>query len=357
MGFISSLFYYKIMSCIEENIVGLSDIDCICTDSGKPAGAGDSLSGLFITDELPLSLIQTIEGCEIPNFWNEIVKQRTRATLNVYDDLITKIRAEYKEKNVPCNSYIGDFSFGNVNSFGEQYQGIKLSDFRMIKGCMILKGISTSFGFSGTIDVSLYSNQSTTALFTETLTTNAGNKVDNVFTTPYEIPTDIEGCDDLEYYFVYDNANGQSKDNNCHCGCSKRKCWEKQVSATGITGNDLTNIESWSEVPKKCNGLVLNIEFVCKEDSICNGGINYDTTYGRNIAKLVNLSASLELLKKLYNSGINSVYDAICKEDLDSFMFDLSNRYDELLESTYSQIDLSNSSCYMCSNGVKIARL
>ena len=345
------------MSCIEDKIVGLSDINCVCTDSGKPTDAGESLSGLYITDEIPLSLIQSIEGCEIPNFWNEIEKQRSNAIINVYDELIKKIRTQYKPINLTCNTNIGDFAFGNVNTFAEQYQGVKLTDFTLKKGCLVLKGITTAFNYTGTIDVSLYSNQSATALQTWTLNTLSNSKVDNVFPQSYELPIDIDFCDDLEYYFVYDNTNGQSKDNNCHCGCSKRKCWEKHASATGITGDDLTDIEGWNETPKKCNGLVLNVEFICKEDVICNGGLNYETTYGRDVAKLVNLSASIELLKKLYHSGITSVADAICKEYLDAFIFELDKRYNELLETTFEQIDMENSTCFLCKNGVNIRRL
>lgn len=344
-------------NCIEDKIIGLSDIDCICYNDDKPVDANESNSGLFITDIIPLGLVSTIQSCEIPDYWNLLTKIRSNAVRDVYDELIIRFNKEHKKKFTGCNTNIGDTAVGSTNTFPEQYQGVKLSNFVMEKGCMILKGINTAFSYTGTIDVTLYSNQSTTPVQKWTLDTTQDRLQVNSFTQSIEIPTWIEGCDDLEYYFVYDKANGQSKANKCHCGCNKRKCWEKQTRARGITGTDLTDIESWTEVPTYCNGLMLQVEFVCKEDAICNDGLNYDTAYGRSVAKAVQIKSALEFLKKLYGAGISSVEDAICKKDLDVKIADLHNKYKDQIKQVYELMDVNNSTCFICKSQSRMVRI
>lgn len=338
------------MSCIDPNIIGITDRDCVCYDN-KPADAGVSLTGYYITDCLPLSIVSMLENCEIPNFWEELEKQKLRAIQEVEDAVYKKFYAEYKKRFKACRSNIGDVGFGTTLNTGTTYAGIKLSDFVMPKGCLVLHGFQTGFANSGNVDIHLYSNQSNQILQTFTVAANVKHTLTDIF----EIEAFLEGCDDLEYYLIYETTN-QPRKNRCHCSCKSRKCWEKYTSAIGIIGDDLNDIANWKTTPDVCYGISIDAQFECKEDLLCEG-LSYNNAFSRCVAKAVQQKAVFGTLKSLFSSGIQSVYQAVCKEDLDGMMLESKDSFDELICEVYESLPKEDSICFSCKSGVRRARL
>lgn len=339
------------MTCIPENIIGITDIDCDCyTD--KPTDAEVSESGLFITDLLPLNIISLLEDCEIDNIWELMDKIRSKAPIEVQDDIVKCIKQKVKKRLQDCKTNIGDKKFTKSNDTqGAQYLGIRLSNFRYDDICAIIKSINVLIDTTTSFDVTLYSNQDTTPIKTWTVNGTANTLTLNPLNPTTEIPTYLEQCDDLEYYLVYE-ATFLPKNNKCDCGCGSwnKKCWKQVMEVKGIYGDDLTDLENWKTLPNLCNGLSIDLDLICKESTLICDEVNLETSTGRNIAKAVQYWVVIEILKKFYFAGTESIYKAICKEDIDVLIASYQSEYNELIKCICEDIDLSNSDCFTCAN-------
>ena len=68
------------LSCL-DNIIGLSETDCSCFESGRPTDYNTSLSGFYLADNfgLTMNFTNSAADCEQGGVWDILQASRTEA--------------------------------------------------------------------------------------------------------------------------------------------------------------------------------------------------------------------------------------------------------------------------------------
>jgi hypothetical protein len=268
-------------SCF-TNIIGLSETDCNCFNSGKPIDANVSLSGLMLDqlEGLNLRMASSAENCE-GSLWELMDKARRNAIYQFKGDILAELQKKYVLKRPPFLGAIGKTGYRNSLTINSTYAGASIFCAPMRGGTFRLKRIGSCFEATGTFTLTLYNNLQDAALQSWTINTTANQVNWNTITT-VDLPMADEGGASIQYYFIYSLADsGRPKDNSAACGgCGERHYWNisnpkftpaknkwsEYVMFSGTNGNHVSNNvqrDSLSCGSSYSNGLIFDAEFLC----------------------------------------------------------------------------------------------
>jgi hypothetical protein len=348
------------MNCLEKNIVGLTKNECPCF-ADKPSGSSTSLSGLYVDELVTLSDIKKLENCEHGSMWKLMENSIDEAVSLVEEDLISCVKEKVSKSKVSCSKLIGGWKHDKNLTQSTTYAGLKVTFWNLKGATAILRGINTIFSATGTLNAKIIFKNLDIEEVDVVLNTTTNGQNQNNLAEIIELFQYSEYCDNIEMYVIYEvNQSNLARNNEVDCGCGKTaNCWEDFVKIEGVSGSDLVNIHNWNTT-RYAEGLMLDMTFRCKEENvICDGQIDFTDNYGRNIARAIQYFSAFRIYEKLYYSNEPSIWTTVGKEDLEVMLPRLETKYKEYLAKICSEIDLSNTDCFVCKDnwGVKHTRV
>ena len=344
------------MSCLEKNTIGLTKSTCPCFDTDKPNDFEESLSGLYLDELVNLSDIKKLENCEHGSMWKLMENSIDEATELVQEDLISCTKEKVTKAKVSCTKSIGGHKHDKTLTQSTTYAGLKVTLWNLKGATAILRGIRTLFSATGTLNAKIIFKNLDIADKIITLNTIANAQVETALTEAIEVFQYSEYCDNIELYIIYEvDQSILARNNEVDCGCSRdSKCWEEFAKIEGVSGDDLGNIQNWNTT-RYAEGLLLDMSFRCKEENvICDGQIEWNDNYGRNIARAIQYRSAFKVYEKIYYSNQPSVWTTVGKEDLETMLPRLESKYQEYLQKVCMEIDVSNTDCFVCKDDWRI---
>lgn len=367
-----------INDCLNK-IIGLSETDCECFDTGKPVDANVSNSGLFLDqlDGINLKLASADEDCEEGGLWDILAKSRNNAIADFKSDLQSALLTRYKQRRQPFIGQIGSTSYKNNLSLTSTYAGVEFFCDQIVGGTMKIRRIGLLFANSGTFTISVYSNVDEGLVDQYSVTAIANTLT--WFTIPggLSLEMDNETGTYPRYFFVYEVAqSGQPKDIQGGCGCNTNKNykyywntnepkfasfekdrWSEYVMLTGVTGetNTLLGRDSWG-TQNYLNGLVFDVAFTCAiKDLICTEQFDYETNpLALVMAYAVRYKAGIILLDKILASGEINRYTMMDRERLMGKKNTYAKEYQSRIDYLVEQINYKANDCLVCDDTEQI---
>lgn len=303
------------MSNLQECLkyaVGLSQNDCVCLESDRPADYNKSLSGYYLDDmmdSIPLSYPAEASECGHGDVWSLLEQARIQGINEFQTGFLANSLQFAGQSMVPVRTSIGDDKITSVFSVSNPWCGIVIQPSRMLRGgAMNLYGFYATMGGNQTMELKIYrSDNFTTPILTQPFTSSNSVKV----YTPLMNPLQLRLYDDVgrayKYYFVYERLNGILPMNNVFdCGCaSSNKLWRDYLVGKGFNTSALGNLNTIGDGNEVWTyGLQLDVNISCDSTQwICNSNLDFMTNpYARVMAKAIQLYSINKMISYLLSS-------------------------------------------------------
>jgi hypothetical protein len=326
------------MDCL-DNIVGLSRTTCDCWDTGKPIDFNTSLSGLYVSDIIPLEYTGGATDCEKGNVWDILATAKSQGLKTLLADLNANFAIRNDDRFAPFSGYIA----GEKNNTQQSLQanntlaGIRLTPHQIKGGKIVIHGVSLNIsGYVGPLDVEIYSSNDLINPIDTVSVNVSGSGFDSAdFASP--VVLDISDRDaqgytfndpDLEYYIVYQMpvggryANNQIFTGGTCCGRTKGVYGSRQypflqyTQVSGIEAPATSDLPSPSMSDTLAKGLRIKADYYCdKLQWLCY--LSYDQTAANapihaEYARMVSYTTQQIIAKNvcsliLSSNNINSV--------------------------------------------------
>ena len=324
-----------------EHVVGLSQTICDCWDTDKPVDFNTSLSGLYVSDLVPIETTQSAADCERGGVWDLMQTARANAIKTFLADLPANLSLRNENRFNNFKGFAGSARFNSslVTLTPGSFLGLTIKPYNIKGGKIVLDGIELALDNIATplaVDVYVYSSVDLyTPIATTTVNlTDANTLTPADFAVPLVIDcgnTDAQGYTtndpDLEYYVVYQlPANARYVNNpiieakTACCGRAKTVAgrdsypWLSYMEMSGIESPAVADLfAAPRNTTTAANGLRLKMQTYCDGLGwLC--GLSYDPNganyaeYSRGVAYCLQQLIAAELCKLILQSGnINSM--------------------------------------------------
>ncbi len=343
------------LTCL-DNAIGLSQTTCPCYDN-PPAGYNTSDSGLFIDEVKGFNKdIANFQNCQDGEIWDILDESRTLAISTFYSDYIVGITEFPKEaKYKKCTGRFEDTKFNGVVTTSDVYVGIKLESCELRGTCLIARNIGFKSTTTGTIDLQVFSNADLTTPLFESLGVAVTANTITTIAVATEFPLWDDGCIELEYFVVVKlNGNIPAKNEiKCRpCSAGRKKCWEQFFDQKGVSGDVVTDAETWTETSNCANGIIITGEIACNyEELICpEGGLNYKDPYDRMIANAIQYKAAELVYCKVLSGTERNRFNTIDADELKETAQFYALQYEEFKDWVVAKIPENNNYCLSCND-------
>lgn len=297
-------------ACIDK-IVGITNLDCSCDTSGRPSGYNTSLSGKFLTDELPTDVVRLDKDCGNGSFWEMAVRTRDLAITETYETIFTCFRSRANQVVGTFNGTLGELPVAGSQAMPNtaNYAGLSLKPIGATDGEVVIRGVRLAFAAAGTVHIELWDNYGIAPLYEADITTLANQAVIHQLPTPLTIQLGGGGRLDQRIYAIYETSAAPAPlAASAECGCEgKRTNYGRWTALAGITGEYLTDRAKWSWGSPFSHGVMLDLELRCSAASLfCPAGLSPDfvnNTWMARFARACNLRWATMVLEHLIRSG------------------------------------------------------
>jgi len=274
-------------SCF-DGVLGLASCACPCLADIAPEGYTTASSGLYVTDLIPMSMLETAADCSDPeNPWNIMDRARAEAKVTLLKDIRAGLMKGNQYTRIPFSGMIGEKTARETMAISKTYAGVRVRSARIKGGYLNVTRIGGIFAATGTVSVSVKDRFNNTIGSAVTINTTAG--IYSQATCNFSLPLWVDGADNAEYYFVYTvNQSNLPKQNRLWCTTCKREplpifnadhpyyssakfigstAWANWMMVSGWTGDTLTDFDLAAEealsTSQYLHGLCLQCELVC----------------------------------------------------------------------------------------------
>lgn len=359
-----------------ENIIGLSQTECTCYESGKPEDFDTSLSGLYLDELEPLNNIEGFDDCQAGNIWELMEKARSQAVRTFIADTNALLLRHYKLLRHNWKGTIGEGVAKENDTLSTTYAGMRVNCAPIRSGSMIIKKIGTLFTTTGTITVKVY-NGLNTLVATRTLNTTANvHNVNDIEDITLDLAVDYSRSTD--YFFVYTVGSMVPRANRVSCGCGSFKGylntqkptyydtskkgtngWGNWVMVGGHTCDDLESFHlAGITASNYIHGLTLEVEFRCNlGDTLCQDTPDFDADpLALSMAFAIRYKAADVLAESLLLSDRLSRVNMINKEMLSDKRKEWTQKYIEHVNYIVEHANVEKSECLTCDSIFQMKR-
>jgi len=353
------------LDCL-NHIIGLSQTDCNCFDTGKPADFNTSTSGYFL-DELEginLTMADCLDDCTDGSLWELMESSRTIACNTFQSELLAFIQSDANLTRKPFKGLIGERGWtSSLPKLGD-YHGIRIKPCVEIKGAYVYISEITSYMnlTKATIPIEIWNNIDDAPLYSFNIASEANKgKFNNISAEEVILPLYDERCvggEDLEYFILYEPTDFLPLNNKLDCNCKGRKyIWKEYFDVDGAYGDDTTDLDSFT-TDAYANGITMRIETGCSlDDLICdNISTVSPTTIQRVMGKTIQMKAGEILIEKILSSGAVNRYTLLENERLWGKRNHYKAEYQSRLEWLSEEIDITANDCLTCDGDSVIAK-
>lgn len=339
----------EILTCL-ENIVGVSDKDCACTASGRPAEYATSLSGLFIDQLVPFRMIENAVDCGEDNIWETGADAIDMATLQFQNELISGFAENNNTVGDPFHGIIGDRKHKLTIDPATTYAGIKITPIQGADKILKIRGLNTYLDTTlANVVLEIYDNYSEVPIYSYSdIDSSADIEQGNIL--DIGLPLSVSGKPELEYYILLTISGFLPRNNKIDCGCGKgTQNWKKTINIEAVRGDVIADREDWSGQDGYSYGMTLDAEIVCDSAAlICPGGTVdiSGTNWGGIKAEAIWYLAASIVLKALLNNPEPTQYTMMNENDQERERRRFVEEYGGRMETLINNIPPS--ACYTC---------
>lgn len=358
------------LDCFKDS-VGITNIDCVCDDPARPTDYNVSLSGLYLSQLLPMQFAKAANNCNYGDMWQMSADSIVQGELLVNQQVMQLADANMKKIIAPYRGIVGDINKLDVSDYNVQqtYLYEKLYFRNVRKGKLTIKRIGLHLNQAITTSIGLY-DCNANLIQSHSITTVANTVTWITLATPYVI--DMSDINNRCLFIAYDRMGAKPKADKFHCGCggggfkydelrpqwnaNNAQEWGKfMIAGTGATDNlsMMPNNSTCNAVYN--NGMFLDIESDC-EFSLCS---NATTDYKNNpfyfaIAFLIQRKAAIIQIEKIQLANKIDVYlNDLPAEQIQAMINKWQSEYETTLQYVKDYI-LTNATqftdCYACFN-------
>lgn len=313
----------NIIDCLKYS-VGLSTKSCNCYDP-KPTNWDKSLSGYYIDDMengIPLEYPASTQDCGSGSVWDLLEQARISGINEFYTSFLVSGMKYADPSMIKMRGLIGDDKNTMPLSISSNVVGIVLKPNTLRGGTLYIEKLHLTMAGVENIEVKIYrSDNTTTPLITQTISTLNNVKVSHTFTTPLQLPFTDDFGNPLKYYIVYQRTNNVLPRNtvfNCGCGSVIRN-WDTYIQGQGLQLNALGDLTAnTTGIDGYTYGIQLEGIITCDAIKwLCASDFDYQTNgYFRTIAKSVQLFSINKLIGYMLNSAETNRYTILSREKL-----------------------------------------
>lgn len=287
-------------SCLEA-LIGLSQSECECHESGIPDDAADSLSGYYLDDmedSVPLHFPKNALDCRDGNLWDMMTRARSEGAVE-FVGLLNQAIYQYNELiNKTWTGSIGDKKTNSYLTNINPWVGFKIWGNTKIKEqAFVIESISLELLSAGTYDLYILKNEVQIDVVEFVIASAAPVTV--TLPSPIVIQAYDQYGDSNEYTFRYQIAANRAKNVKFNCACSGSytlREWEKHFSKITLDGADADSMDT-SAHSGHTYGIRLFGNLICRSDDwICRISTYQDSSVFNVMAKAYQLISINKLL-------------------------------------------------------------
>jgi hypothetical protein len=359
-----------------KHIIGLSQTNCDCWDTGKPSDFNESDSEIYLTDLEPLASLEGLVNCENGTIWDVLEQSRDEAIKRFLGDANGLLLQKYQLKRQPYTGKIGETTTRQVKSLTHTYGGATMYCADIISGSLTINAIGTLFENDGTVDVTVVDNLGNT-YGTYSLNTTAMKYCNNTI-TPLDLELHTEEIRHIQYFFYYTyDSNNKPLRNRLHCNCGAfkpiwnygkpyfndssiepRYNWAKYMMVGGFEENDLTDLSDPDKTifaSGDLNGLTFDVNLKCKTQEVfCKDSLNYESNPLANaMAFAIRFKAAHILFNKLLTTPELTRENMIGRESMIEFTKQWDVDYQNYLGYVVQNVYIKTNDCFECKDIIK----
>lgn len=361
-----------------DYIIGLYNGDCECYD-GKPADFDTSDSGLFLSELLEPSLINSLLNCDQgASIWQLMEIVRAYAIKLFISDTNALLMKSNKLTRLPFYGGIGRNKYTKTHALtAGYYAGVRMFAADIVSGYLRIKKIGGIFDTTGTVDILIYDNNGD-LLHTVTIDTIANQHKLTTLASVIELPLHDEYQDNLEYWFIYQVGAAMPKNNDLSCNCeqwtpcfdkshpywsqtksNKKNGWGDYVMVGGFYASALPDFMNSSQTTKNdMYGLTFDVELGCKVGEVlCKDQLDFDgNTLAQAIAVAIQKkSAALFIDKILLSPELNRII-MLDREQLSKSRDEWLSDYDTMVNYIAENTDVRVNDCLECRDLIEMSK-
>lgn len=355
-----------------ENIIGLSRTECNCFT--VPVNESDSELYLDEVEGLNLVQIDSAADCTAGSLWDLMRKAREEAIKSYKTDLAAKLVTLYKPKRKNFNGVIGRDDRQSNESISN-IAGVQILCAPVKNVVLVIKRLGLLFSQTGTVDISIYSNISTTPEVVYNGLNTEANQVKWNTVQPVTLPLYTTEKEYIIYYIVYTNPGFSPKSNHLRCcsvnlqfSCSSpqfnisqndaRYLWNQWANVSGVNGADIDTVKESDGFVDKGYGLLIDAEIKCNlKELSCNDTDYNNSEIALTMAYAVRYRAAQFLAEYILSSGNINRFTMLDRERIYGKRNDYSREYLSRLQFIAENMNWQDTGCLDCIERMKKSSL
>jgi len=344
------------MDCL-QNVIGITRTPCECLADQLPSGYTTSASGLFIDElqEAPINLkaVKSIADCG-KDMSFLLSNARTQAIAEFKRELFKLMQGRFQQRTKPYTGTVGSLSYSATLNLTSAYAGVVLESRNFRGASVTVNKVYVAMDATASFNLLVYKGYSGqdeySLVATIPVTSQAGAIKENTLTTPLSFALADDSGNYIQYYFIYQLAGFQPKNNLASCGCGlKENDLHAFVSPRGVSGNDLNSLRNFSR-SSEVNGIILDVDARCgNDDIICKSYT--DNEFIRVAIQFSILRKAVELLIfGILNSDEVNRYTMAKREQMSYNAQRLAKKFTNDVQWVAENIDLADNDCYTCND-------
>lgn len=356
-----------------ENIIGLSQTDCECSEDNRPIDYNVSKSGLYLDELQPIGTMGNFENCQGGGIWAKMQQSISEAVKIFKTDMKALVLGNHELRRQPFKGTIGEASAKEALTSDKDYTFCHIMCNPIRSGVLRIKNIGTVFTATGTVTAYLYDNLN--QLIT-TLTLNTTANQHRLNTVDIELPMLPGYVNQVEYFLViaYNGAN-RPKLNPLPCGCGGRSPYWRYEKPMYNEAQAWTGRNGWGNwimlgsgqtdslvfdrenreiltTGSHMNGITLEVEIGCKlDETFCLENFDFATDpLAMSTAFAIYYGAAMKLADKMLRDPAITRQNTMNRDELYDQKKEWAGSYNEMVRYIAQNVNLGNSDCYTCKN-------
>lgn len=353
-----------------QNIVGLAIANSNCLENSKPNDFGllnDSKSGFYLTDRqfgAPLldAVLEANDLQDGDNVWTTLIDIRNNAITSFQTDLQSTLKTHYNKRDLWADE-IGSRNANRTRKVGN-FAGIQIHPRWLKDYAYNITSLYAGFDTTGSVDVTVSSNNPDFEEQTFTLVTEAGKFVKTTLETPLVLPFQSRAKiydTNVSDRFIY-NLSYQTEylalDNQLRCTTCGRRRIERYDKFFNVGGFSSNSIPSGCATNGAAMGLVLdgflgcdNLNWICELDKIGR----FDTL--QTVAECVLNKCVMLMCQHILDSSNTSFFTTLRREAIYGKRSHAKKEYEGLLNFITLNLPKGATDCYECKQTMHLASL
>jgi hypothetical protein len=330
-----------------DTLVGLSNRECSCYDTGRPVNWNTSTLGYYLTDReygfpIKAAVFANID-CGQSNVWDELEEARTQAIRDVKNDIQAGLNHVRKKKLSAWKGRICTIETeedDTYNSIRSDVLGLQVVPRKQRYASFIVKAIWLYLDTGASVDVSISSNDTSFSGSTETITAVAGTPVRHTPASEIELPFYSDYRDLIKYNFSYSRGSMKPLWNKVQSPyCAHHKWWQHM----GVFGFALDALDNDFDADSNdAYGLALEGYFKTYPlDWICDLDEKGGDDFFEMIARLIQLKGAIKLMSIVLENGNVNYYTIIKQEQLFGRIKRFAKLYEQILMQLINNVPAS----------------